>query len=167
MGGRIGGKSGKTPPMHSRIPQREYDILSFCREARSRAEIQKHLGLRDAKHLRVRYLALLVERGLLRLTEPANPTTNDQKYHLTNRGQSLLNEQMPQAQSTAFQLRRALSKLCFLHRLTASLVPSKRRPRRGEHLGERVNVFLNGKICLRLGRIFGGAARFARRTKPR
>ena len=84
---------GKQPPRNTPLQTREQQILRFCLTPRSRAEIQEQLELRDAKHLRERYLLPLDEAGLLRFTEPANRAVRSQKYQTTKQGEALLKQQ--------------------------------------------------------------------------
>ena len=85
-----GGKKSEIPPRNTPLHPRERQILEACVTPRSRAEIQRVVGLRDAKHLRDRYLTPLIERDWLRLTQPANISARDQKYHITRLGEKQL-----------------------------------------------------------------------------
>ncbi len=49
-----------------------------------------HLGLRDRKNLRERYLAPSLEEGWIEMTIPDKPRSRDQRYRLTARGKELL-----------------------------------------------------------------------------
>ncbi len=55
-------------------------LLSFCRTARTRAEIIKYLGLSSGEYALRRYLNPLVKSGAIRLTKPETPRSKDQKY---------------------------------------------------------------------------------------
>ena len=83
---------GSQPPRNAPLQKREQQILRFCLVSRGRAEIQEHLQLRDAKHLRERYLLPLEEFKLLRLTEPANRAVRSQKYQTTEKGEAHLKQ---------------------------------------------------------------------------
>lgn len=85
-----GGNNRKIPPRITPLQPREERILDFCLTPHSRAEIQALFGLRDARSFRERYLAPLIERELLRLTDPANPSARSQKYQTTQSGEQLI-----------------------------------------------------------------------------
>ncbi|MFZ3130997.1 MAG: RNA-binding domain-containing protein [Desulfosporosinus sp.] len=55
-------------------------LLEFCNQPKSRAEIQKFLGLKDREHLRSEILNPLIEKELIRLTIPDKPSSPKQKY---------------------------------------------------------------------------------------
>jgi ATP-dependent DNA helicase RecG len=57
------------------------NILTFCSIPRKRDEIQAFLNLKDREYFRKEILIPLVERGLLRLTEPDKPTSPNQRYY--------------------------------------------------------------------------------------
>jgi hypothetical protein len=52
----------------------------FCVEPRSAQEILENFGLYNQSRTRKRYIADLVEKGLLVMTIPNNPTDRNQKY---------------------------------------------------------------------------------------
>lgn len=66
------------------------DLLAFSQVPRDRASIQKHLGLKNEKHVRARYLRPLVDAGLLELTDPEHPSSRGQKYRTTELGLAAL-----------------------------------------------------------------------------
>ena len=55
-------------------------LLEFCREAKTRSEIQEFLGFKSRKHTREKFINPLVKGGFLRLTEPDSPRSPTQKY---------------------------------------------------------------------------------------
>ncbi|MDX2469733.1 MAG: ATP-binding protein, partial [SAR324 cluster bacterium] len=55
-------------------------VLEFCKEGRSRKEIQEFLGLKHREHFRSEILNPLLEQGLLKLTLPEKPKSPKQKY---------------------------------------------------------------------------------------
>ena len=58
------------------IPNR---IIDFCSTARSKKEIAAFLGYKDIGNLTRRYIAPLVADGIIKMTEPDNPTRRNQK----------------------------------------------------------------------------------------
>jgi ATP-dependent DNA helicase RecG len=60
--------------------KRTESILEFCKESRSRKEIQEFLGIKDRKYLSNIILKPLVKGKLLNLTLPDKPTSPNQKY---------------------------------------------------------------------------------------
>lgn len=55
-------------------------IMEYCAEPKSIAEILEHLGLRDRKNLTEVYIVPMMKDGLLAMTEPDMPTSKHQKY---------------------------------------------------------------------------------------
>lgn len=53
-------------------------------------DLLRHLGLRDRKHLRERYLAPCLEGGWIAMTIPDKPKSRDQRYRLTTKGRDML-----------------------------------------------------------------------------
>jgi len=61
--------------------KRTESILEFCKEPRSRKEIQEFLGLQDRRYFANSILKPLVKGNLLNLTMPDKPTSPNQKYY--------------------------------------------------------------------------------------
>lgn len=57
------------------------DLIAYCREPRSRGEIQAFCGLIGRENFRLKYLKLLLDKGLLKMTIPEKPTSRNQKYY--------------------------------------------------------------------------------------
>jgi hypothetical protein len=55
------------------------EILMYCIVPRSAAEIAQYIG-NNKVYLRAKYLKSLVAKEKLKLTNPASPTTRNQKY---------------------------------------------------------------------------------------
>jgi len=55
-------------------------ILNFCKEPRSREEIQKYTGIKNRDYFRKEILNPLIRQGLLKLTIPDKPKSPKQKY---------------------------------------------------------------------------------------
>ena len=90
-GGKSGGKSGVTPTLGTNSPlDKLREMLLFCRTPRSRAHIQAHLGLKDLKNFRERYLYLGLKTNVLEMTDPGRPRAHDQKFRTTERGETAL-----------------------------------------------------------------------------
>ena len=54
--------------------------MSFCGRARSRKEMQQHLGIGNRAHFSKMYLKPLLESGRIRMTLPDKPQSRYQKY---------------------------------------------------------------------------------------
>jgi ATP-dependent DNA helicase RecG len=61
--------------------KRTESILEFCKEPRSRKEIQEFLELKDRRYFANSILKPLVKGNLLNLTMPDKPTSPNQKYY--------------------------------------------------------------------------------------
>lgn len=57
------------------------DLIAYCREPRSRGEIQAFCGLIGRENFRLKYLKPLLDKGLLKMTIPEKPTSRNQKYY--------------------------------------------------------------------------------------
>ena len=55
-------------------------ILSFCKEPHSKAEIAEHCGYKNTKNFTQKYLRPLLDSGLLTMTIPDKPRSQNQKY---------------------------------------------------------------------------------------
>ena len=55
-------------------------ILDFCREPRSKAEIQEHLGISSERYIRQKLIIPLLKQGCLVRTIPDKPSSPKQKY---------------------------------------------------------------------------------------
>ena len=77
-------------PAERVLSEAEIALLRFCLTARERAEMQAHLQMSDAKHLRTRYLKPLLQAGWLEMTEPDRPNSPTQQYRTTVAGQAAL-----------------------------------------------------------------------------
>ena len=74
-----------TQLIHSDTPKvslsnKQRDIVNFCSVPRTTAEIMERLGLSNQTKNRERYITSLVAAGYLQMTNPDNPTANNQKY---------------------------------------------------------------------------------------
>ncbi len=59
------------------------DLFEFCKEPKSRQEIQEFVGLKSKSYFRRNVLNPLIKGGLLSLTVPDKPTSPNQKYYST------------------------------------------------------------------------------------
>lgn len=75
-------KTGQENPTRKpdKKEQRMQQILSFCQEAKSFTEILELTGLKDRESFKHTYIDPLIAAGKLRMTEPDNPTSRNQKY---------------------------------------------------------------------------------------
>jgi hypothetical protein len=55
-------------------------ILSFCSEARSKAEIAEYCEYKDIKYFTKKYLKPMLASGQLVMTLPDRPTSPEQRY---------------------------------------------------------------------------------------
>ena len=59
----------------------EEQVLAFCQQPKSRAEIQQHLGLKHPRHFRTTILNPLLNSGQLLRTIPDKPTSPKQQFY--------------------------------------------------------------------------------------
>ena len=87
MGGDLGGQPPKSLP---KLIENERDILEFCRQPQTRADIQTTIGLKDTQYFRQKYLQVLMGEGHLEMTLPDKPTSRLQRYRTTPLGLEFL-----------------------------------------------------------------------------
>ena len=69
-----------------RLTARQRAIVAACDVPRSLAELMERAGVSHRSHFRRKHLKPLLEAGLVRMTNPANPRAPNQKYVLTEAG---------------------------------------------------------------------------------
>ena len=72
-----------------RLTARQRAIAAACDVPRSLAELMERAGVSHRSHFRRKHLKPLLEAGLVRMTNPANPRAPNQKYVLTDAGAAL------------------------------------------------------------------------------
>ncbi|MBX3288222.1 MAG: putative DNA binding domain-containing protein [Acidobacteria bacterium] len=92
-----GGASGVATPILAPevtefLNENAVSILEYCLTPRSRSEIQMELKLRDAKHLRERYIYPLLEAKVIVMTDPTHPRSLSQRFKTTKLGKSVLED---------------------------------------------------------------------------
>lgn len=60
--------------------ERMINLIAFCSEARTRDEMQAHLGISSREHFRKKILKPLLESDELKMTIPDKPNSKNQKY---------------------------------------------------------------------------------------
>ena len=65
-------------------------LIVFCTEAHSFGEMLAFMGLTDRTKFRRKYIRPLLEAGILELTIPEKPNSQNQKYRLTAKGLGIL-----------------------------------------------------------------------------
>ncbi len=76
-----------------RLTARQRAIVAACDVPRSLAELMERAGVSHRSHFRRKHLKPLLEAGLVRMTNPANPRAPNQKYVLTDVGVGLKTDQ--------------------------------------------------------------------------
>ena len=56
-------------------------LLEFCKQPKTRLEIQLFLGIKSRRYLSQNILNPLIKSGLLKMTNPDKPTSKNQKYY--------------------------------------------------------------------------------------
>jgi ATP-dependent DNA helicase RecG len=78
-----------TPQVTPQANRREI-ILTFCKEPKTRDEIQKHISIKDREYFRKEVLKPLLDDKLLGLTIPDKPQSSKQRYVITQKGLGVL-----------------------------------------------------------------------------
>ena len=66
--------------MSSKVEAKIKLILEFCSEPKSFIEIMEHIGLKDRVSFKRLYIQRMLDEGLLKMTDPDNPTSRNQMY---------------------------------------------------------------------------------------
>ena len=66
--------------MSSKVEAKIKLILEFCSEPKSFIEIMEHIGLKDRVSFNRLYIQRMLDEGLLKMTNPDNPTSRNQMY---------------------------------------------------------------------------------------
>ena len=66
--------------MSSKVEAKIKLILEFCPEPKSFIEIMEHIGLKDRVSFKRLYIQRMLDEGLLKMTNPDNPTSRNQLY---------------------------------------------------------------------------------------
>ena len=65
-------------------------LLTGMEHAASTAEIRQLMGMTNASKFKKNYLDVLIDMGLVEMTQPDSPKSPTQRYYLTEVGKSLL-----------------------------------------------------------------------------
>lgn len=76
-----------------RLTARQRGIMAACDVPRSLAELMERAGVSHRSHFRRKHLKPLLEAGVVRMTNPANPRAPNQKYVVTDVGAALRGDQ--------------------------------------------------------------------------
>ena len=78
----------KQVPSKYQASTMQVKILNFCKEPRSRDEIQKCVNLKHREYFRSGILNPLIKAGSIAMTVPDKPKSSKQKYITTKKGRS-------------------------------------------------------------------------------
>ena len=65
---------------HPKLTKQQEDIRNFCSIPRTAQEIMDRLGITNQTKNRQRHIQPLLDMGILEMTNPENPTANNQRY---------------------------------------------------------------------------------------
>ena len=74
---------GEKELSHPKLTKQQEDIRNFCSIPRTAQEIMDRLGITNQSKNRQRHIQPLLDMGVLEMTNPENPTANNQKYRRT------------------------------------------------------------------------------------
>ncbi len=74
----------------SALSRHQVVVLHNCQHDNTLVDLMEVTGRKDRTKFRQQVLNVLLERGLLQMTHPDKPRSRLQKYHLTERGRSVL-----------------------------------------------------------------------------
>ena len=71
---------GEKELSHPKLTKQQEDIRNFCSIPRTAQEIMDRLGITNQSKNRQRHIQPLLDMGVLEMTNPENPTANNQRY---------------------------------------------------------------------------------------
>ena len=71
---------GEKELSHPKLTKQQEDIRNFCSIPRTAQEIMDRLGITNQSKNRQRHIQPLLDMGILEMTNPENPTANNQRY---------------------------------------------------------------------------------------
>ena len=74
---------GEKELSHPKLTKQQEDIRNFCSIPRTAHEIMDRLGITNQSKNRQRHIQPLLDMGVLEMTNPENPTANNQRYRRT------------------------------------------------------------------------------------
>lgn len=74
-------KLGEHASEHAEIQGATENIIEFCKEPKTRLEIQNFLNIKSRSYFSQKVLNPLIKSGLLKLTIPDKPKSPNQKYY--------------------------------------------------------------------------------------
>lgn len=77
--------TAQVEPLDS-LTEKQQQLLHYCYEPRSMAEIQQHLGASHRGYFKENHLAPLLAHGLIAMTVPDKPRSSKQQYVITDKG---------------------------------------------------------------------------------
>jgi ATP-dependent DNA helicase RecG len=80
-GAHAGEHAGAHADEHGETQDMTAKILEFCREPKTRSEIQEFLDIKSRSYFSQKVLSPLVKGGLLKLIIPDKPKSPNQKYY--------------------------------------------------------------------------------------
>jgi ATP-dependent DNA helicase RecG len=89
-GARQGPSTAQVPHKYPTSTAQVRIMLEACREPKTRDELQALLGLTHRQHFIKEYLRPLLDVCWLEMTLPDKPRSSKQRYHLTQKGRSVL-----------------------------------------------------------------------------
>ena len=78
---KLGEHASEHASEHAEIQGATENILEFCKEPKTRLEIQKFLNIKSRSYFSQKVLNPLIKSGLLKLTIPDKPKSPNQKYY--------------------------------------------------------------------------------------
>lgn len=85
----LGAQTPEVAPQVTPEVTPQFQLVLALQGAMSREELQRGLGLKDAKHFRSRHLQPAIAAGWVAMTLPDKPQSSLQRYRLTSAGETL------------------------------------------------------------------------------
>ena len=71
-----GKRKGVTPQVNAKLTK----LMKFCEKPRTRQEMQEFMGLKDKKNFVKNYIQPMVKLGMIKMTNPDKPKSQNQQY---------------------------------------------------------------------------------------
>lgn len=79
-----GNRKSVTPQVTPQVNAKLIKLMKFCEEPKTRQEMQEFMGLKDKKNFVKNYIQPMIKLGLIRMTNPDKPNSQNQQYVATH-----------------------------------------------------------------------------------
>ena len=79
-----GNRKGVAPQVAPQVNAKLVKLMKFCGEPKTRQEMQDFMGLKDKKNFVKNYIKPMMKLGMIEMTNPDKPNSQNQQYVVTH-----------------------------------------------------------------------------------